>query len=134
VKRGRSEFPLTKDTIDLNEQYIYQDGKKVFVKAVKGMADVVEEVMKRNHLSSENLNWLVPHQANKRIIDATADRAGLSEDKVMLNIQKFGNTTNATIPLCLWDYEKKLKKGDNLILCAFGAGYTWGAIYVKWGI
>jgi 3-oxoacyl-[acyl-carrier-protein] synthase-3 len=134
VKRGRSEFPLTKDTIDLNEQYIYQDGKKVFVKAVKGMADVVEEVMKRNHLSSENLNWLVPHQANKRIIDATADRAGLSEDKVMLNIQKFGNTTNATIPLCLWDYEKKLKKGDNLVLCAFGAGYTWGAIYVKWGI
>lgn len=98
------------------------------------MADVVEEVMVRNNITSENLHWLVPHQANKRIIDATAERAGLSEEKVMLNIQKYGNTTNATIPLCLWDYESKLKKGDNLILCSFGAGYTWGAVYVKWGI
>ena len=134
VKRGRSEYPLTQETIDLNEQYVFQDGKKVFVRAVKGMADVVEEVMVRNNITSENLHWLVPHQANKRIIDATADRAGLSEEKVMLNIQNYGNTTNATIPLCLWDYEKKLKKGDNLILCSFGAGYTWGAVYVKWGI
>lgn len=132
IKRHGSAYPLNKDTFDLNEQFIYQDGKKVFVRAVKGMADVVEEVMHRNHLSKENLAWMVPHQANKRIIDAARDRAGLSEDKVMLNIQKYGNTTNATIPLCLWEYEKQLKKGDNLMLCAFGAGYTWGAAYVKW--
>jgi 3-oxoacyl-[acyl-carrier-protein] synthase-3 len=132
IKRHGSKYPLTKETVDLNEQYIYQDGKKVFVRAVKGMADVVEEVMKRNNLSKENLAWMVPHQANKRIIDAARDRAGLTEDKVMLNIQKYGNTTNATIPLCLWDYEKQLKKGDNLMLCAFGAGYTWGSAYVKW--
>lgn len=134
VKRPGAAYPLTHETIDLNEQYIWQDGKKVFVKAVKGMADVTEEVMKRNDLNATNLNWLVPHQANKRIIDATRERAGVSEDKVMLNIQRYGNTTNATIPLCLWDYEKQLKKGDNLMLCAFGAGYAWGATYVKWGI
>lgn len=132
IKRHGSKYPLTPETYHLNEQYIYQDGKKVFVKAVKGMADVVEEVMLRNHLTKDNLAWMVPHQANKRIIDAARDRAGLTEDKVMLNIQKFGNTTNATIPLCLWDYEKQLKKGDNLMLCAFGAGYTWGSAYVKW--
>jgi len=132
IKRHGSKYPLTKETVDLNEQYIYQDGKKVFVKAVKGMADVVEEVMLRNNLSKENLAWMVPHQANKRIIDAARDRAGLTEDKVMLNIQRYGNTTNATIPLCLWEYEKQLKKGDNLMLCAFGAGYTWGSAYVKW--
>lgn len=132
VKRHGSVFPLTAETINLNEQYVFQDGKKVFVRAVKGMADVVEEVMVRNHLNRDNLAWLVPHQANKRIIDAARERAGLSEDKVMLNIHKYGNTTNATIPLCLWEYEKQLKKGDNLILCAFGAGYTWGAAYIKW--
>lgn len=134
VRRPGSAYPLTHETMDLNEQYIWQDGKKVFVKAVKGMADVTEEVMKRNNLNSANLDWLVPHQANKRIIDAARERAGVSEDKVMLNIQRYGNTTNATIPLCLWDYEKQLKKGDNLMLCAFGAGYAWGATYVKWGI
>ncbi len=132
IKRPGSRFPLTKETIDLNEHYIYQDGKKVFVKAVKGMADVVEEVMLRNNLSKDNLAWMVPHQANTRIIDAARLRAVLTEDKVMLNIHKFGNTTNATIPLCLWDYQKQLKKGDNLMLCAFGAGYTWGSAYVKW--
>jgi 3-oxoacyl-[acyl-carrier-protein] synthase-3 len=132
VKRHGSAYPLNAVTELLDEHYVYQDGKKVFVKAVKGMADVVEEVMLRNKLSKDNLAWLVPHQANKRIIDAARDRAGLTEDKVMLNIQKYGNTTNATIPLCLWDYEKQLKKGDNLMLCAFGAGYTWGAAYVKW--
>lgn len=132
VKRHGAAFPLNKDTLDLDEHYIYQDGKKVFVRAVKGMADVVEEVMLRNHLSKENLTWLVPHQANKRIIDAARDRAGLTEDKVMLNIQRYGNTTNATIPLCLWEYEKQLKAGDNLMLCAFGAGYTWGSAYIKW--
>lgn len=132
VKRHGSAYPLNADTYDLDEQFVYQDGKKVFVKAVKGMADVVEEVMLRNQLSKENLSWLVPHQANKRIIDAARDRAGLTEDKVMLNISRYGNTTNATIPLCLWEYEKQLKKGDNLMLCAFGAGYTWGSAYVKW--
>jgi 3-oxoacyl-[acyl-carrier-protein] synthase-3 len=132
IKRPGSKYPLNSETILLNEHYIFQDGKKVFVRAVKGMADVVEEVMLRNNLSKDNLAWMVPHQANKRIIDAARDRAGLSEDKVMLNIQRFGNTTNATIPLCLWEYEKQLKKGDNLVLCAFGAGYTWGAAYIKW--
>ena len=132
VKRHGSAYPLNADTYDLDEHYVYQDGKKVFVKAVKGMADVVEEVMLRNNLSKENLAWLAPHQANKRIIDAARDRAGLTEDKVMLNIHKYGNTTNATIPMCLWEYEKQLKKGDNVMLCAFGAGYTWGAAYVKW--
>lgn len=132
VKRHGSAYPLTTETLDLDEHFVYQDGKRVFVRAVKGMADVVEEVMLRNHLSKENLAWLVPHQANKRIIDAARDRAGLSEDKVMMNIHKYGNTTNATIPLCLWEYEKQLKKGDNLMLCAFGAGYTWGSAYVKW--
>ena len=133
VRRPGSAFPLTHATIDLNQQYVYQDGKKVFVKAVKGMADVVEEVMLRNQLNSENLHWLAPHQANKRIIDATAERAGLSADKVMLNIQRFGNTTNATIPLCLWEYQNQFKKGDNIICCSFGAGYTWGAVYLKCG-
>lgn len=132
VKRHGSAFPLNADTYGLDEHYVYQDGKRVFVKAVKGMADVVEEVMLRNNLSKENLAWLVPHQANKRIIDAARERAGLTEDKVMLNIQRYGNTTNATIPLCLWEYEKQLKQGDNLMLCAFGAGYTWGSAYVKW--
>jgi len=132
VKRHGSAYPLSVETMDLGEQFVYQDGKRVFVRAVKGMADVVEEVMVRNNLSKENLAWLVPHQANKRIIDAAKDRAGLTEDKVMLNIHKYGNTTNATIPLCLWDYEKQLKKGDNLMLCAFGAGYTWGSAYIKW--
>ena len=132
VKRHGSAYPLNADTYDLDEHYVYQDGKKVFVKAVKGMADVVEEVMLRNNLSKENLAWLAPHQANKRIIDAARDRAGLTEDKVMLNIHKYGNTTNATIPMCLWEYEKQLKKGDTLILSAFGGGFTWGAIYLKW--
>jgi len=132
VKRHGSAYPLTPETYLLDEHFVYQDGKKVFVKAVKGMADVVEEVMQRNNLTKENLAWLVPHQANKRIIDAARDRAGLTHDKVMLNIHKYGNTTNATIPLCLWEYEKQLKKGDNIMLCAFGAGYTWGAAYVKW--
>jgi 3-oxoacyl-[acyl-carrier-protein] synthase-3 len=96
------------------------------------MAEVAAEIVERNHLKPEDIAWLVPHQANKRIIDATAKRVGLPEEKVMLNIHKYGNTTNATIPLCLWEYEKQLKKGDNLILAAFGGGFTWGAIWVKW--
>ena len=132
VKRHGSAFPLTAETELLDEHYVFQEGKKVFVKAVKGMADVVEEVMVRNNLSKGELSWLAPHQANKRIIDATRDRAGLNEDQVMLNIQRYGNTTNATIPLCLWEYEKQLRKGDNLMLCAFGAGYTYGAGFIKW--
>lgn len=131
-KAGGSVKPPTHKTIDAKEHFIYQEGQAVFKYAVKGMADVSEEIMKKNNLKAEDVAWLVPHQANKRIIDATANRMGLSTGKVMLNIQKYGNTTAATIPLCLWDYEKQLKKGDNLILATFGAGFTWGAIYLKW--
>ena len=131
-KAGGSRFPTTVETINNREHYIYQEGKAVFKFAVKGMADITELVMKRNHLTGDDISFLVPHQANKRIIDATAERAGLPPEKVMLNIQKYGNTTCATIPLCLWDYENQLKKGDNLMLAAFGGGFSWGAIYVKW--
>ena len=131
-KAGGSVKPATHETVDAKEHYVYQDGKTVFKFAVKGMADVSEEIMVRNKLTSDGIDWLVPHQANKRIIDATRHRMGLPEEKVMLNIQRYGNTTNATIPLCLWDWEDKLKKGDNLILAAFGGGFTWGAIYLKW--
>ena len=116
----------------IQEHFVFQDGQPVFKRAVIGMAEVSAEIMEKNKLKSEDIAWLVPHQANKRIIDATSDRMGLSSDKVMLNIQKYGNTTGATIPLCLWDYEKQLKKGDNLIISTFGAGFTWGAMYLKW--
>ncbi len=112
--------------------YVYQEGQAVFKFAVTNMSKVSVEIMERNNLTSENLNWFVPHQANKRIIDACAAKMGVSDDKIMLNIQKYGNTTAATIPLCLWDYENQLKKGDNLILSAFGGGFTWGAVYLKW--
>ena len=111
---------------------MFQDGQTVFKAAVKSMADVSEEIMNRNNLTADDVEWLVPHQANKRIIDATARRMGVGEDKVMLNIQKYGNTTNGTIPLCLWEWEKQLNKGDNIILAAFGGGFTWGSIYLKW--
>lgn len=131
-KAGGSKYPATIDTVRNNEHYIYQDGRTVFKFAVKGMADITEFVMKRNNLTGDDLAYLVPHQANKRIIDATAKRAGLPPEKVMINIQRYGNTTNATIPLCLWDWEKKLKKGDKLMLAAFGGGFTWGSIYLKW--
>ena len=130
---GGSCFPPSHETIDKKMHYIFQDGQPVFKAAVKGMADVSEEMMKKNNLKGEDVAWLVPHQANKRIIDATARRMGVSDEKVMLNIDRYGNTTAGTIPLCLWDWEKRLKKGDNLILSAFGGGYTWGAVYVKWG-
>lgn len=131
-KAGGSRFHTTIESIQNREHYIYQEGKSVFRFAVKGMADITELVMKRNNLTGEDIRFLVPHQANKRIIDATAQRAGLPPEKVMLNIQRYGNTTCATIPLCLWDYEKQLRKGDKLMLAAFGGGFSWGAIYVKW--
>ncbi len=132
-KAGGSRRPPTHETVDAKEHYIYQEGQAVFKFAVKGMADVSAEIMEKNNLKGDDISWLVPHQANKRIIDATAQRMGLDESKIMMNIQRYGNTTSGTIPLCLWDYESQLKKGDNLILSAFGGGFTWGAIWVKWG-
>ncbi|MES2780437.1 MAG: beta-ketoacyl-ACP synthase III [Bacteroidota bacterium] len=131
-KAGGSLKPPTHETVDAKEHYVYQDGKTVFKYAVSGMADVSAQIMERNNLTADDVSWLVPHQANLRIIDATAERMGLPKDKVMINIDHFGNTTNGTLPLCLWEWEKKLKKGDNLILSAFGGGFTWGAIYLKW--
>jgi 3-oxoacyl-[acyl-carrier-protein] synthase-3 len=131
-KAGGSLNPATHQTVDKKWHYIYQEGQSVFKFAVKGMADVSAEIMEKNKLTADDIAYLVPHQANKRIIDATAKRMGVSMDKVMLNIQKYGNTTNGTIPLCLWEWENKLRKGDNLILAAFGGGFTWGAIWVKW--
>ena len=112
--------------------FVKQEGKQVFKFAVTNMADVSAEIMERNNLSSDDVDWLVPHQANLRIIDATANRMGLTKDKVMINIEKYGNTTSATIPLCLWEWESKLKKGDNIVLAAFGGGFTWGSIFLKW--
>ncbi|MFD1142594.1 beta-ketoacyl-ACP synthase III [Larkinella insperata] len=133
-KAGGSRYPPSHETIDKRWHYVYQDGPSVFKFAVKNMADVSAEIMERNHLTGNDIAWLVPHQANKRIIEATANRMGLGMDRVMLNIHKYGNTTAATIPLCLFDYESQLKKGDNLILAAFGGGFTWGAAYLKWAI
>jgi len=131
-KAGGSLHPASHKTVDAREHFVYQDGQPVFKAAVKSMADVSEEIMKRNDLKADDVAWLVPHQANKRIIDATSRRMGVGEEKVMLNIEKYGNTTTGTIPLCLWDWESQLKKGDNLILAAFGGGFTWGSIYLKW--
>jgi 3-oxoacyl-[acyl-carrier-protein] synthase-3 len=131
-KAGGSVKPASHETVDAREHAVYQEGKTVFKFAVTNMAEVSAEIMQKNNLVSDDVAWLVAHQANKRIIDATANRMGVGPEKVMLNIQRYGNTTAATIPLCLWDYEKQLKKGDNLILSAFGGGFTWGAIYVKW--
>ena len=131
-KAGGSMRPATHETIDAKEHFVYQEGAAVFKFAVTKMADVSETIMKRNNLTGDDVAYLVPHQANKRIIDATASRMGLSENKVMLNIQKYGNTTNGTIPLCLHEWESKLKKGDNLVISAFGGGFTWGALYLKW--
>ncbi len=131
-KAGGSLKPPSHDTIDAREHFVFQEGQSVFKFAVKGMADVSVEMMKRNNLESEDVAYFVPHQANLRIIDATARRMKLDNDKVMINIQRYGNTTNGTIPLCLDEWENKLKKGDNIILAAFGGGFTWGAIYLKW--
>jgi len=132
LKAGGSLRPASHETVDAKEHYIYQDGQPVFKAAVKNMADVSEEIMNRNNLNADDIAWLVPHQANKRIIDATSKRMGIGDDKVMRNIERYGNTTAATIPLCLWEWEDKLNKGDNLILAAFGGGFTWGSIYLKW--
>lgn len=131
-KAGGSVKPSSHETIDAREHFIYQEGQPVFKWAVSKMADVAVEVMQRNNLNEENLAWLVPHQANMRIIEATANRMKLQKEKVMINIEKFGNTTAATLPLCIWEWEHKLKKGDNIILATFGAGFTWGAMYLKW--
>ncbi len=134
IRAGGSLHPASHETVDSHQHYIYQEGQAVFKVAVTKMAEAATEVMRRNQLTADDIAFLVPHQANKRIIDATARAAGLPEEKVMVTIDKYGNTTNATIPLCLNDYQSKLKKGDNLILAAFGGGFTWGAIYLKWGM
>ncbi len=132
IKGGGSVNPPTHETVDAGLHYFYQDGRNVFKYAVKYMADVAAEIMERNNLTGDDVAFLVPHQANKRIIDATANRMGVGPEKVMLNIEKYGNTTAATIPLCLRDYEDQLNEGDNLILAAFGGGFTWGSMYLKW--
>ena len=132
MKAGGSVRPASHDTVGGREHFIYQEGQSVFKFAVSNMADVAAEIMEKNHLTSDDVAWLVPHQANLRIIDATGRRMGLSPEKVMINIQNYGNTTAATIPLVLWEFEKKLRKGDNLILAAFGGGFTWGSIWLKW--
>ncbi|MEB2785960.1 beta-ketoacyl-ACP synthase III [Algoriphagus persicinus] len=132
MKAGGSRRPATQETLDAGEHFAYQEGSSVFKFAVTNMADVSVEIMQKNELTGDDIAWLVPHQANLRIINATANRMGIGSDKVMMNIEKYGNTTAATIPLCLWDYESQLKKGDNLVLAAFGGGFTWGSIYLKW--
>ena len=132
MKAGGSKKPASIETVMAREHYAYQEGQAVFKFAVKGMADVSAELLERNNLTGDDIAWLVPHQANLRIIDATANRMGLPKEKVMINIQKYGNTTAATIPLCLWEWENKLKKDDNIVLAAFGGGFTWGATLVKW--
>lgn len=132
MEGGGSLMPATEQTVKDKKHFIFQDGKTVFKFAVSNMADVAERIMKRNNLADTDVSWLVPHQANKRIIDATANRMGLDQSKVLMNIQRYGNTTSATLPLLLSDYEDKLKKGDNLVFAAFGGGFTWGSIYLKW--
>lgn len=132
MEAGGSRMPACHETVAARKHYVSQEGSTVFKFAVTNMADIAAKIMEQNKLSSEEVSWLVPHQANKRIIDATANRMGLEENKVMMNIQRYGNTTSGTIPLLLWDYENQLKKGDNLVLAAFGGGFTWGAVYVKW--
>ena len=132
MKAGGSLRPASIETVTAKQHYIYQEGQPVFKFAVKGMADVSAELLEKNNLTGDDIAWLVPHQANLRIIDATANRMGLPKEKVMININKYGNTTSGTIPLCLWDWESRLKKGDNIVLSAFGGGFTWGATLVKW--
>lgn len=132
MKAGGSAYPATRETVENKWHYVQQDGKVVFKAAVSNMADAAVTVMERNNLTADDIRYLVPHQANLRIIDATANRMGLPAEKCMINIDKYGNTTAATLPLCLWDYESRLRKGDNLILATFGGGFTWGALYLKW--
>lgn len=131
-KAGGSVKPATVETVMNKEHFVYQEGQAVFKFAVKNMADVAAEIMERNGLTADNIAWLVPHQANKRIINATADRMQLPAEKVMVNIERYGNTTNGTLPLCLWEWESRLKKGDNIVLAAFGGGFTWGSTYIRW--
>ena len=131
-KAGGSVRPPSHETIEAREHFVYQEGQPVFKWAVSKMADVSVEMMERHGITPDKLSWLVPHQANMRIIDATANRMGINKEQVMINIQRYGNTTSATLPLCLWDWESQLRKGDNIILAAFGAGFTWGSIYLKW--
>ena len=131
-KAGGSVKPATRETVDAREHFIYQEGQPVFKFAVTKMADVAAEIMKKHDLKPEDVKWLVPHQANLRIIEATANRMGIGKEQVMINIEKYGNTTNGTIHLCLWEWENQLHKGDNIILAAFGGGFTWGAVYLKW--
>ena len=133
-KAGGSRKPASHETVDAREHFVYQEGQSVYKFAVTNMADVSARIMEQNGLVAEDIAWLVPHQANKRIIDATANRMGIGPEKVMLNIEKYGNTTAGTLPLCLWDYESQLKTGDLLVLSAFGGGFTWGAVLVRWGI
>ena len=132
IKAGGSMYPATEETVIAREHFVHQEGQQVFKFAVTNMAEVCAEIMEKNHLTSDDIRFLVPHQANLRIINAAARRMGIDDDRVMLNIQKYGNTTNGTLPLCLWDYEHQLKKGDNLIFAAFGGGFTWGALYLTW--
>jgi len=132
MKSGGSVSPATIETVTAKEHFVYQEGQAVFKFAVKGMADVSAELLERNGLTADDIAWLVPHQANLRIIDATANRMGLPKEKVMVNIQRYGNTTAGTLPLCLSDWESQLKKGDNIVLAAFGGGFTWGATWIKW--
>ncbi|MDQ3395108.1 MAG: ketoacyl-ACP synthase III [Bacteroidota bacterium] len=133
MKAGGSRRPATVETVKAREHFVFQEGSTVFKFAVTNMAEISADIMKKNNLTSKDIAWLVPHQANKRIIDATATKMEIGHEKVMINIHKYGNTTSGTIPLCLWDYESKLKKGDNLILAAFGGGFTWGSIFLTWG-
>jgi len=132
IKSGGSLRPASEETVKNKEHYVFQDGRHVFKFAVTNMADVSHDIMVRNNLSADDITWLVPHQANLRIISATAERMNLPMEKVMINIEKYGNTTAGTLPLCLWDWENQLKKGDNIVLAAFGGGFTWGAVYLKW--
>jgi 3-oxoacyl-[acyl-carrier-protein] synthase-3 len=132
MKAGGSLKPPSHDTINLKEHFVYQDGKPVFKAAIKGMVESITEVMNRNHLTKEDIDWLVPHQANIRIINGVAEMLNFDKEKIMINIQKYGNTTSGTLPLCLWDWESKLKKGDKLLLTSFGGGFTWGTTYLKW--
>ena len=133
MKAGGSKYPASHDTVSNSEHAVYQEGKVVFKYAVSSMADISEEIVERNNLSLDDIDWVVPHQANMRIITAVQNRLGIPKEKVMVNIQKYGNTSAGTIPLCLWEWEDKLKKGDNIILTAFGAGFSWGTVYLKWG-
>jgi len=132
MKAGGSRLPASAETVAKRQHYVYQEGAAVFKFAVTNMAEAAAQVAERNNLTPDDITWLVPHQANKRIIDATAQRIGINDSKIMMNIERYGNTTAGTLPLLLWDYEKQLKKGDNLILAAFGGGFTWGALYLKW--